>query len=688
MFNLEKHSQGVIPQDPIEGDITGAFNDLGDQYEGGDVEETSGEIIDAIDQERQQLLLRQAKNVPIWQYFMELENEHPDLIPDIEAVKTQAGIQRLEDTMNPASIQALHEQLKEADMEATGGLLGQTPDVQFSKSTILNAAMKARSDRMRNMTALQPGALPLAAFNLKRRKEAQMENMGASRFPVANVGDFITKFADDLLAWDGDPGTPGSEAARLAYEEIRDAVSPGFEEEANSILETIIELDPTMERDKAEEALLKIFNVMLAPMAKDGQPQEAQPMQPMQPMMEPMQPMMEPVMSEKNPEGIVRYNLTDHILNNPPTENMTKTAADQFGQQYLLYGPTEKRICPKLRGKNLSVGDVVSEYTCRHHCIDGICIDDNKTICGEALWRANAMDKFSREYVDEDGNIQGGYLNKRFEINRNVPEENKMRLKPGETRKPRPASQGNLESRMQDMRNKEGKARDYRPNTDTSKPFEWCHDVDQNNVEASQSERDKREEAAGHQTVQYTNRDQGENNPKKGFNLKGHKTAEAPHPHNVKVPLKETVHNPTPSDKHHPELNPAAAKAPKPADIDPRQQTFDSGKAMKKKRSFNLQEIKEAKSPPGFKHTVEHMKSEHGDEVDNPFALAWWMKNKGYKSHKGPGDVEKCSVSSVDIQDVGVKDTHVQALLHRKHVSGKPIGMPTSEKVADSKKKT
>ena len=39
-------------------------------------------------------------------------------------------------------------------------------------------------------------------------------------------------------------------------------------------------------------------------------------------------------------------------------------------------------------------------------------------------------------------------------------------------------------------------------------------------------------------------------------------------------------------------------------------------------------------SPPGFKGTVKAMKKRHGDEIDNPFALAWWMKNKGYKSSK------------------------------------------------------
>jgi hypothetical protein len=38
------------------------------------------------------------------------------------------------------------------------------------------------------------------------------------------------------------------------------------------------------------------------------------------------------------------------------------------------------------------------------------------------------------------------------------------------------------------------------------------------------------------------------------------------------------------------------------------------------------------KAPPGFKGTVKAMKK-HKD-IDNPFALAWSMKNKGFKSHK------------------------------------------------------
>jgi hypothetical protein len=37
-------------------------------------------------------------------------------------------------------------------------------------------------------------------------------------------------------------------------------------------------------------------------------------------------------------------------------------------------------------------------------------------------------------------------------------------------------------------------------------------------------------------------------------------------------------------------------------------------------------------TPKGWEGTVKAMKDEKG--IDNPWALAWWMKKKGYESHK------------------------------------------------------
>lgn len=43
----------------------------------------------------------------------------------------------------------------------------------------------------------------------------------------------------------------------------------------------------------------------------------------------------------------------------------------------------------------------------------------------------------------------------------------------------------------------------------------------------------------------------------------------------------------------------------------------------------NINEV----SPPGWGGTTSAMKKHHKKDIDNPWALAWWMKNKGDKPH-------------------------------------------------------
>lgn len=322
------------------------------------------------------------------------------------------------------------------------------------------------------------------SFNLKNYKKAQ--------YNVRAEEDFISKYLDSLISFQGD-GSQFDAISNQAKNEVILMCGPASQEEVNDPLKKIQNLDPNVGKAEAESILKGIYQNWVAPKSTNqGQSLGLKTM-------------------SQNPKGIIKYDLSQHVLNNKTAT--IKTADQHFGTPYILYGPTEKRICPKLRGKNM--GDVVSEETCRNHCLDGIVIDDNKTICGEALWRANNMDKFSRDYVDEDGNIKGGYIEKRFEVHHDVPEENKMRLKPGELRKPRPPEWGNTESRMQAMRQaKEGKKRDYRPDTNTGDAFDWSKDQDQNNIDQTQSARDKREENSGHKTIQYTDKTKQENKPK------------------------------------------------------------------------------------------------------------------------------------------------------------------------------
>lgn len=63
-------------------------------------------------------------------------------------------------------------------------------------------------------------------------------------------------------------------------------------------------------------------------------------------------------------------------------------------------------------------------------------------------------------------------------------------------------------------------------------------------------------------------------------------------------------------------------------------QTHDSYDPKKKGtvHKFNISDKLDEKAPPGFEGTVKAMKKHK--EIDNPWALAWYMKNKGMKSHK------------------------------------------------------
>lgn len=66
-------------------------------------------------------------------------------------------------------------------------------------------------------------------------------------------------------------------------------------------------------------------------------------------------------------------------------------------------------------------------------------------------------------------------------------------------------------------------------------------------------------------------------------------------------------------------------------------------------------------SPPGFKGTVKAMKKH--DEIDNPFALAWHMKNKGYKSHKKADGSPKNEDSNPEYDDeAGMADNNIETM--------------------------
>lgn len=69
--------------------------------------------------------------------------------------------------------------------------------------------------------------------------------------------------------------------------------------------------------------------------------------------------------------------------------------------------------------------------------------------------------------------------------------------------------------------------------------------------------------------------------------------------------------------------------------------TYGVGEAMDKlahkvawrfQAALACQEGRVAVAPEDWEGTVKEMKKD--DDIDNPWALAWWMKNKGYTPHK------------------------------------------------------
>ena len=143
--------------------------------------------------------------------------------------------------------------------------------------------------------------------------------------------------------------------------------------------------------------------------------------------------------------------------------NLKKTAQHKTMDNAILWGPGQSQIDPFLK-------QPVSDW----HIVErnkgfGLVVDDVWNIDYETIWRENIMDKYSRPYKDKEGNWVGGYLNKRFEIDRNIPPENNMQLKPGQTRKPILPEYGNTESRLLAAR----AAGEIEGANDKSKPFNW-----------------------------------------------------------------------------------------------------------------------------------------------------------------------------------------------------------------------
>lgn len=144
--------------------------------------------------------------------------------------------------------------------------------------------------------------------------------------------------------------------------------------------------------------------------------------------------------------------------------NLSKYAQHKTVEELVLHGPNSKRISP-------FTGQLESDW----HVIErnkgwGYRVGDLWNLDFEQFWRQNIMDKYSRPYRDSDGNWVGGYIEKRFEVDKWVPEENNLQYKPGQHRKPYIPEQRSTEARLEAMRAK--KDRGYEPESDGD-PYDW-----------------------------------------------------------------------------------------------------------------------------------------------------------------------------------------------------------------------
>jgi hypothetical protein len=127
--------------------------------------------------------------------------------------------------------------------------------------------------------------------------------------------------------------------------------------------------------------------------------------------------------------------------------NLKKTAQEKSIQNVVMYGPNQMRVDPFYRHGPVSDWHIMERNKGFGQDIGGIWDIDFET-----LWRTHIMDKYSRPYRDDDGKWVGGYINKRFEVDSNIPETSNYQMKPGQRRRPILPEYGNTESRLQAAR--------------------------------------------------------------------------------------------------------------------------------------------------------------------------------------------------------------------------------------------
>jgi len=149
-----------------------------------------------------------------------------------------------------------------------------------------------------------------------------------------------------------------------------------------------------------------------------------------------------------------------------------KKQAQQFAgtghTEFVNFGPNEKRMLPYS-----NTGLVGSDWHVWLRARDHNFIFDDHAVDFDTFWRGNIMDKYSQPYRNKKGEWVGGYLNKRFETDHNIPEGNNLQLLPGQLRRPYLPQFATMEARMEDSRSKLAKDRGYSPTDTDAEAYNW-----------------------------------------------------------------------------------------------------------------------------------------------------------------------------------------------------------------------
>jgi len=149
--------------------------------------------------------------------------------------------------------------------------------------------------------------------------------------------------------------------------------------------------------------------------------------------------------------------------------NLKKQAQVAGFVDFVNFGPEDRRMFPYS-----NTGNIGSYYHTVERAKPHNFNFDDYSVDFETFWRGNIMDKYSRPYRNEKGEYVGGYINKRFEVDRNVPEGNNYQLLPGQKRRPILPEYGLMEARMEASRKAISKERGYNsPTSEKTKAYNW-----------------------------------------------------------------------------------------------------------------------------------------------------------------------------------------------------------------------